>query len=102
MFTARRRAGDSSRLRPRDLADEALAGLLQRPGRSVLTMLGTVLGIGGFVGIVGLSPTADGPIGTAVNPPAATQDTVTHPPPGQSTLGPLHFPPPAGPPAGPV
>jgi putative ABC transport system permease protein len=50
----------ASRLRLRDLGSEALAGLLQRPGRSVLTMLGTVLGIGSFVAIVGLSQTATG------------------------------------------
>ncbi len=77
MFTARRQAGGSSRLRSRDLADEALAGLLQRPGRSVLTMLGTVLGIGGFVAIVGLSQTANGQIGTAFSRLDATEVTVT-------------------------
>ena len=77
MFTARRQAGGSSRLRSRDLADEALAGLLQRPGRSVLTMLGTVLGIGGFVAIVGLSQTANGQIGTAFGRLDATEVTVT-------------------------
>src|SRR5579875_1591935 len=52
-----------SRLRPRDLGSEAVAGLLQRPGRSALTGLGTILGIGGFVAIVGLSQTAAGQIG---------------------------------------
>jgi len=77
VFTARRRAGGSSRLRPRDLADEALAGLVQRPGRSVLTMLGTVLGIGGFVAIVGLSQTANGQIGTAFSRLDATEVIVT-------------------------
>jgi len=77
MFRARRQAGGSSRLRSRDLADEALAGLLQRPGRSVLTMLGTVLGIGGFVAIVGLSHTANGQIGTAFSRLDATEVTVT-------------------------
>jgi len=77
MFRARRQAGGSSRLRSRDLADEALAGLLQRPGRSVLTMLGTVLGIGGFVAIVGLSQTANGQIGTAFSRLDATEVTVT-------------------------
>ena len=65
-----------SRLRARDLASEALAGLLQRPGRSVLTALGTVLGIGGFVAIVGLSQTASGQIGGTFNRLDATQVTV--------------------------
>lgn len=70
------RAGPASRLHPRDLVAEALAGLLQRPGRSVLTMLGTVLGIGGFVAIVGLSQTASGQIGSTFNRLDATQVTV--------------------------
>jgi putative ABC transport system permease protein len=76
---ARRRTtlAEPSRLRPRDLGSEALAGLLQRPGRSVLTMVGTVLGIGAFVAIVGLSQTATGQIGKEFNLLDATQVTVT-------------------------
>ncbi len=66
-------ASTVSRLRMRDLGNEALAGLLQRPGRSALTMLGTVLGIGAFVAIVGLSQTASGQISAAFNQLAATQ-----------------------------
>ncbi len=65
-----------SRLRPRDLGSEAVAGLLQRPGRSALTGLGTILGIGGFVAIVGLSQTAAGQIGRDFNLQDATQVTV--------------------------
>jgi putative ABC transport system permease protein len=68
---------EPSRLRLRDLGSEALAGLLQRPGRSALTMLGTVLGIGAFVAIVGLSQTATGQIGKEFNLLDATQVTVT-------------------------
>jgi putative ABC transport system permease protein len=76
--TSRRRGATApSRLRLRDLGSEALAGLLQRPGRSALTVLGTVLGIGGFVAIVGLSQTANGQIGNAFNSLDATQVTVT-------------------------
>jgi putative ABC transport system permease protein len=78
-----------SRLRARDLGSEALAGLLQRPGRSVLTMLGTVLGIGAFVAIVGLSQTASGQIGEAFNELQATQVTVRDNGAAQS----LNFPP---------
>jgi len=52
-----------SRLSWRDLADESLAGILQRPARSVLTMLGTVLGVGAFVAVLGLTSTATGQIG---------------------------------------
>jgi putative ABC transport system permease protein len=65
-----------SRFRLRDLGNEALAGLLQRPGRSALTLLGTVLGIGSFVAIVGLSQTASGQIGKQFNRLDATQVTV--------------------------
>ena len=63
---ARRRnrgaAAEPSRLRARDLGGEALAGLLQRPGRSVLTMLGTVLGVGAFVAVLGMTATGAGQI----------------------------------------
>lgn len=51
-----------TRLTRRDLLAEALAGLVQRPGRSVLTMLGTVLGVGAFVAVLGLTSTATGQI----------------------------------------
>ncbi|MEU9442978.1 ABC transporter permease [Streptomyces sp. NPDC048304] len=47
----------------RDVAAEALAGVVQRPMRSVLTMLGTVLGVGSFVAVLGLTSTAAGQIG---------------------------------------
>ena len=56
-----------SRLRFRDLGSEALAGLLQRPGRSALTLLGVMLGIGSFVAIVGIAQTASGQIGKQFN-----------------------------------
>jgi putative ABC transport system permease protein len=72
----RRSVGGPSRLRLRDLGDEAVAGLLQRPGRSALTVIGTILGIGGFVAIVGLSQTAAGQIGQDFNLQDATQVTV--------------------------
>jgi putative ABC transport system permease protein len=68
--------GARSRFRSRDLGSEAIAGLLQRPGRSALTVLGTVLGIGGFVAIVGLSQTASGQISKDFNLQDATQVTV--------------------------
>jgi putative ABC transport system permease protein len=73
----RRAAQASSRFRPVDLASEAIAGLLQRPGRSALTVLGTVAGIGGFVAIVALSQTAAGQIGKDFNVQDATQVTVS-------------------------
>jgi putative ABC transport system permease protein len=50
------------RLAARDAAAEAVAGIVQRPGRSALTMLGTVLGVGAFVGVLGLTATSAGQI----------------------------------------
>ena len=50
------------RLTARDAAAEAVAGIVQRPGRSVLTMLGTVLGVGAFVAVLGLTATGAGQI----------------------------------------
>jgi putative ABC transport system permease protein len=50
------------RLAARDAAGEAVAGIVQRPGRAVLTMLGTVLGVGAFVAVLGLTATGAGQI----------------------------------------
>jgi putative ABC transport system permease protein len=51
-----------SRMRTRDALGEAVAGIVQRPGRAVLTMLGTVLGVGAFVAVLGLTATGAGQI----------------------------------------
>jgi putative ABC transport system permease protein len=88
----RRAVGARSRLRARDLGSEAIAGLLQRPGRSALTVLGTVLGIGGFVAIVGLSQTAAGQIGKDFNVQDATQVTVHDTGASKATVPTLDFP----------
>ena len=88
-----RTLAEPSRLRPRDLGSEALAGLLQRPGRSALTMVGTILGIGAFVAIVGLSQTATGQIGKDFNVLDATQVTVTDTGAYRSGKAALDFPP---------
>ena len=52
----------SPRLAVRDATAEAVAGIVQRPGRAVLTMLGTVLGVGAFVAVLGLTATGAGQI----------------------------------------
>ena len=52
----------SPRLAVRDAAAEAVAGIVQRPGRAGLTMLGTVLGVGAFVAVLGLTATGAGQI----------------------------------------
>ena len=55
------------RLAARDAAAEAVAGIVQRPGRAVLTMLGTVLGVGAFVAVLGM--TATGPARSRTSSP---------------------------------
>lgn len=52
----------TSRLGAIALFREISTGLVQRPGRSILTVLGTVLGVGSLVAIVGLTATAQGQI----------------------------------------
>ncbi|MFJ8039240.1 ABC transporter permease [Kitasatospora sp. NPDC096147] len=73
----RRRVVRLTRLGPRDLIGEALTGLIQRPARSVLTMLGTVLGVGVFVTVLALTSTATGQIGKSFSVLQATTVTVT-------------------------
>ncbi|MGW2255434.1 hypothetical protein ACWCXH_35445 [Kitasatospora sp. NPDC001660] len=62
----------TSRIRGRDLYAEALAGLLQRPARTLLTMLGTILGVGAFTAILGLTSTTSGQISKDFTVLAAT------------------------------
>ncbi|MFC8715909.1 ABC transporter permease [Kitasatospora sp. NPDC057198] len=69
----RRRTVEPSRLTVRDLFSEALAGMLQRPARSALTALGTVLGVGTFVAVLGLTATTSSQIGSRFDPLTATQ-----------------------------
>ncbi|MFD0262134.1 ABC transporter permease [Kitasatospora indigofera] len=68
-----------SRIRGRDLYSEALAGLLQRPARTLLTMLGTVLGVGAFTAILGLTATTSGQISKDFTVLTATTVTVNDP-----------------------
>lgn len=60
-----------------DLLSESLAGLFTRPGRSLLTALGAVLGIGSLVATLGVAETAGNQIVTAFNELAATSVVVT-------------------------
>jgi putative ABC transport system permease protein len=76
-----------TRLGLRDLGTEAVAGLLQRPGRAALTALGTVLGVGAFVAVLGLTVTAGGAINATFDATAATEVIVRDvPPPGGDSL----------------
>ena len=67
------------RVRMRDLLLDALAALVQRPGRSAFTMLGAVLAAGVFVAVLGLAATARGQADTRLTrlePTTVTVDDV--------------------------
>ncbi|MGW5366077.1 ABC transporter permease [Actinopolymorpha pittospori] len=64
---------------PRDLWKEALAGVLARPMRSVLTTLGTVLGIATLVITIGVASTAGNQIVGRFSALTATSVTVVAP-----------------------
>jgi putative ABC transport system permease protein len=69
-----------TRLRIADLAGEAFDNVVARPGRALLTVLGTVLGTAAFVAILGMTTTASQQISAAFTAEVATQVTVTdHP-----------------------
>jgi putative ABC transport system permease protein len=78
----------ASRLAGRDAAAEAVAGIVQRPGRSALTMLGTVLGVGAFVAVLGLTATSAGQISREFTVLADTTVTVEDNGPAASTAAP--------------
>ena len=65
------------RLYARDLVEECLASLLARPGRAVLTVLGTVVGVAALVATLGLSKTAGNQIVGRFDELAATDIVVT-------------------------
>ncbi|WP_327253264.1 ABC transporter permease [Streptomyces sp. NBC_01244] len=67
---------EPSRFTARDNVSEALAGILQRPARSALTALGTVLGVGTFVAVLGLTATTSSQIDGRFNLLTATEVTV--------------------------
>lgn len=60
----------------RDVVSESVAGLLARPGRTVLTVLGTVLGIAALVATLGISKTAGNQIVGEFDALAATSVSV--------------------------
>ncbi len=66
----------SSRLSLFDLVSEATAGMLARPGRTILTVLGTVMGIAALVATLGLAKTAGSQIVTRFDALAATAVSV--------------------------
>jgi hypothetical protein len=64
-----------TKLRLRDLANESLAGLVARPARAALTVLGTVLGIAALVATLGVSKTAGNQIVSRFDALSATEVT---------------------------
>jgi putative ABC transport system permease protein len=60
------------------LLAEVIAGLAQRPGRAALTGLGTLLGVGAFVAVVGITGSANSQIGDSFNQRAATRVSVSY------------------------
>jgi putative ABC transport system permease protein len=72
----RRRKHDPNRFAFQDLLVEAAAGVSVRPGRLVMTTLGTVLGIASLVATIGLAQTASGQISRSFSRVAGTEVTV--------------------------
>lgn len=81
-----------TRLRANDLGVEAFDSVATRPGRAILTMLGTVLGTSAFVAVLGVTTTASQQISTTFNAAVATQVTVTDNPPQTGQPVPFPFP----------
>lgn len=75
------RAWRCHRLSPIDLSGEVLAGLSARPGRTALTVLGTVIGLAALVATVGLSQTAGNRIVGRFDELAATEVRINSRPP---------------------
>ena len=73
-----------SRISPRDLVNEALAGIFSRPGRMVLTVLGVVIGLTALVATLGLTRTAGNRIISQFDQLAATELFISARP-GQQT-----------------
>ena len=62
----------------RDLLSEAVAGLASRPARTLLTVLGTVLGVAALVATVGIAQTAGNRIVGSFSELEATSVTVSN------------------------
>jgi macrolide transport system ATP-binding/permease protein len=72
-----REALQPSRMWPHDLALEAFAGIFARPSRTVMTIVGTMIGLTALVATLGLSRTAGEQIISRFDALAATEITVT-------------------------
>ena len=77
MLARRKRSGQRPMLSFRDLVAEAIGGLLARPGRVALTVLGTVIGVAALVATLGLSKTAGNQIEGRFDAVSATDIVVS-------------------------
>ena len=73
-----------------DLAREAWLGLSARPGRSLATMLGVVVGVGVLAAVLGLTSTAQAAVNRQFDALAVTEVVVAD---GQPALGTAAYPP---------
>jgi len=83
---------ERSRVSPRILFDEAVAGITQRPGRSVLTALGTVIGVAVLLVVLGLTSSASVQVSSQFSLVEATQVSVTQQVPVGTSVRTLQFP----------
>ena len=72
LFSRPRRRADPDRFTAQDLAAEAVRSLGGRPGRLLLTTVGTVLGIGSLVVTYGLAQTTNAELVRQLDPTQAT------------------------------
>lgn len=70
----------TSKASPKDLLFESFAGMFARPGRMMLTVLGTTIGLAALVATLGLSQTASQQIIGRFDELAATEITVSSAP----------------------
>lgn len=75
----------SSSISSWDIISEAMSGLTARPGRTALTILGTVIGLAALVATLGISQTAGNRIVGRFDELAATEVFVTARPPSLSS-----------------
>jgi putative ABC transport system permease protein len=75
-----------------DLLHEAVAGVTARPGRSLLTALGTVLGVGSLIAILALASSASARISSRFDALRATEVVVSEPRDGTSASTERPFP----------
>ena len=83
---------ERGRVRLAVLFQEAIAGLVQRPGRSVLTALGTVIGVAVLVVVLGLTTSVSVQVTAQFNLVEATEVRVTRAERSRPRVASLDFP----------